>query len=78
MNDESGLPAWISVEDRMPEPDTECLVYGGSSWAKEPYVRIDTWSMQREAPVSWSSATIETGLGWDDSDYDDITHWMPL
>jgi hypothetical protein len=34
--------------------------------------------MQREAPVSWSSATIETGLGWDDSDYDDITHWMPL
>jgi hypothetical protein len=78
--DSRSLPAvgWISVEERMPEPDTECLVYGRSPWAKEPYVRIDTWSMQRECPVGWSSHTIETGYAWDDSDFDDITHWMPL
>lgn len=73
-----GVMRWIPVSERLPEPDTEVLVYGKSPWAKEPYARIDTWAMQREAPLSFSSATIETGYMWDESDFDDISHWMPL
>ena len=40
---------------------------------------MDTWGEQHEAPVSWSSATIPVGMGWDsDTDWECITHWMPL
>jgi hypothetical protein len=69
---------WISVEDRMPEPETECLVYGETKWSTEPCVCVDTWTMQREAPLSFSSATIEIGYGWDEHEYEEVTHWMPL
>lgn len=68
--------AWISVQDRMPPDDTPVLVYvpGNEMLA----VAIDQWQMQREAPLGWSSATIETGMGWGDHDYEDVSHWMPL
>jgi hypothetical protein len=69
---------WVSMEDRMPEPDTDCLVWGMPSWSHEPHVGTDRWAMQREAPLSFSSATIETGYGWDERDFDEVTHWMPL
>ena len=68
--------AWISVQDRMPPDDTPVLVYvpGNEMLA----FAIDQWRMQREAPLGWSSATIETGMGWGDHDYEDVSHWMPL
>lgn len=68
--------AWISVQDRMPPDDTPVLVYvpGNEMLA----FAIDQWQMQREAPLGWSSATIETGMGWGDHDYEDVSHWMPL
>lgn len=68
--------AWISVQDRMPPDDTPVLVYvpGNELLA----FAIDQWQMQREAPLGWSSATIETGMGWGDHDYEDVSHWMPL
>ena len=68
--------AWISVQDRMPPDDTPVLVYvpGNEMLA----FAIDQWQMQREAPLGWSSATIETGMGWCDHDYEDVSHWMPL
>lgn len=68
--------AWISVQDRMPPDDTPVLVYvpGNEMLA----YAIDQWQMQREAPLGWSSATIETGMGWGDHDYEDVSHWMPL
>jgi hypothetical protein len=50
---------WVSVAEQMPEDGTECLV------ATQGGVVIDTWRMQREAPLSFSSATIEFGLAWD-------------
>jgi hypothetical protein len=75
-----GTPLWISVDERMPEPDTECLVYGPNNWFDDqPFIAIDTWREQREAPVGFSSATVPIGLGWDDASSDDsYTHWMPL
>ena len=70
--------AWVSVNDRLPEDGTECLVI--VKYGNDPkfYRVIDTWRMQREAPVSFSSATIETGLMWDDHDFDDVLFWQPL
>jgi hypothetical protein len=68
--------AWISVQDRLPTVGEQVLVYvPNSQYGK---VQIDTWDMQREAPVSFSSATIEIGHGWDNHEFEDITHWMPL
>lgn len=69
---------WIAVEDRVPDPGTACIVYGQSRYLKAPHVRLDRWDEQREAPLSWSSATIPIGLGWDDSEWEEVTHWMPL
>lgn len=70
---------WISVHDRMPEPGTECLVWiVRNPFAKEPYVFIDTWDVLREDPIGMGGPTIETGLGWGDNEFEDISHWMPL
>lgn len=72
---------WVSVEERMPEPGTECLVWVVSSpWAQPGthYAALDTWDEQHEAPLSFSSATIPIGLGWGDHEYEDITHWQPI
>jgi len=64
---------WVPVSERLPEPDTLCIVMDSFG------VTLDTWRMQREAPVSWSAQTIETGLGWDDhADMLDVTYWMPM
>lgn len=68
---------WISVADRMPEDGTECLVVIKAADGS-PFVSTDTWQMQRECPVSFSSHTIETGMAWDNWEFEDITHWMPL
>jgi hypothetical protein len=74
----SAEPIWISVSERMPEPETDCLVWSHPSWSKHPFASVDRWGEQHEAPVAWSSATIPIGLGWDSSNFDDVTHWMPL
>ena len=73
-------PPWIKCSERMPEPGVEVLV-----WMAAPVVTggiqvaTDTWDEQYESPVSWSSATIPIGMGWDSgTDWEDITHWMPL
>jgi hypothetical protein len=74
-----GTPPWISVDERMPEAGTECLVHGPKHWLDcQPFIKIDCWDEQREAPVSWSSQTVSIGLGWNDSVFDEVTHWMPL
>jgi hypothetical protein len=70
--------AWISVEERLPESGTECLVWGRAGWEKEPSIKMDRWDEQHEAPLSFSSVTIPVGQGWDAHDDDSVTHWMPL
>jgi len=72
----AGLGGWVSVIDRFPESDGPVLVYTPQN--KCAKVWIDCWSMHREAPVSWSSATVETGFMWDGFEVDEVTHWMPL
>ena len=75
---ESIPTGWISVHDRMPEPDTRCIVWSRASWEQFPSVKLDTWCEQHEAPLSFSSATIPVGMGWNEhDDYESVTHWMP-
>jgi hypothetical protein len=70
------LQRWIPVGEGLPETGDSVLVYvPGNRHLK---VSIDQWRMQREAPVSFSSATIETGMMWDDHEFEEITHWMPM
>jgi hypothetical protein len=71
---------WVRCDERMPESSAEVLV-----WLAEPIIKggsqvaIDAWDEQYESPVAWSSATIFVGMGWDSgTDWEDITHWMPL
>jgi hypothetical protein len=70
--------SWISVADRMPEPDTECIVWSPGNAQHGPYAYLDTWREQRECPVSFSTVSVPVGLGWDSSPFKEITHWMPL
>jgi len=67
---------WIPVCERLPEIGIPVLVYT----PRTEYLQhaIDEWVIYREAPVPFSSATIETGEGWGDHDYEDVTHWQPL
>jgi hypothetical protein len=67
--------AWISVEDKMPPMDEEVLIYVPG--AKFNSVDLDTWGEIREAPVSWSSATIPVGEGWGNHEFEEVSHWMP-
>lgn len=67
------MSEWISVESRLPDNDCEVLVFH-----KTLGVLMDRWRMQAEAPLSFSSVTIETGYYWDDHEFEEISHWMPL
>ena len=69
---------WIEIEQgNLPPLGEEVLV-----WAKNPLgwgFALDCWDEQHEAPVSFSSATIPIGPGWDSgSDFYDVTHWMRI
>lgn len=67
---------WISVNERL--PDTEELVLVFVPGARYQKVGLDCWRMQHESPVEWSSVTIETGMAWDEHEFEEVTHWMPL
>jgi Lar family restriction alleviation protein len=72
------VPPWIPVTERMPEPGTECLVWKTASYWKEPFLALDRWDEQHECPVSFSTATVPIGLGWDSSDFEEVTHWVAI
>lgn len=64
---------WISCAERMPEAGREVLV-----WHVQLGLGVDMWDEQYESPVSFSSATLPVGLGWDGGwEWEDVTHWMP-
>jgi hypothetical protein len=67
---------WVRVEDRLPEKDVPVLVFTpGNDNLK---FHIDEWTTYRESPVSWSTVTVETGEGWGDHEFEEVTHWRPL
>lgn len=62
----------------VPPAGSTCLVWARSSFAKGPFYTVDNYGEQHEAPVSWSSATIPVGEGWDTFDHDDVIAWSLL
>lgn len=67
---------WISVSERLPERDVQVLVYvPGAKYSK---FQIDEWVVYREDPIGMGGPTIETGEGWGEHDYEDVTHWRTL
>ncbi|MCH8180207.1 MAG: DUF551 domain-containing protein [Proteobacteria bacterium] len=76
---EAKAGGWVSPYDSVPQPDQTVLVWSRQTWETAPSLKIDTWAMQREAPLSFSTATIETGYGWDDhEDFESVIAWQPL
>jgi hypothetical protein len=68
----------ISTQERMPKAGTRCLVFSKATWEKAASWKFDTWAEQHEAPLSFSSATVPIGLGWDEHlDAFDVTFWLP-
>ena len=67
---------WIPVHKQLPDIGQIVLAYFPHRTAMK--VDIEEMMELREAPVSFSSETMYTGIAWSESDYDDITHWMPL
>lgn len=66
---------WVSVEDRMPKPDSgEVLV-----WLSGGMYALDEWHTYREDPIGMSIIhTLDMGCMWRTFDFEDVTHWMPL
>ena len=58
---------WISVEDRLPEPMQEVLVFDGDDLV---FVRLWSWD---DGESHWYDS-----YGAIDSCGSNITHWMPL
>jgi hypothetical protein len=69
---------WVLVRERLPEIGTYCVVWKTSRHAKGQHMAIDRWGEQHEAPLAFSSETIPIGPGWDESDFDSVTHWQPI
>lgn len=67
---------WRTFPDEVPPPDTECLVE--VPFRDGTFRAVDTWEMQSECPVSWSSATVETGYGWSNYCDDEPLRWIPI
>jgi hypothetical protein len=62
------LSPWISVEDRLPEPEKEVIIL-----AKNKYIDIDHLTDDGEGGYYWWKSD-----EWICCDDDKITHWMPI
>ena len=76
---EAKAGGWVAPYDSVPQPDQTVLVWSRQTWETATSLKIDTWAMQREAPLSFSTATIETGYGWDEHEnFESVIAWQPL
>lgn len=62
---------WVSVKDRLPEPNTEVLVY---IKYPQPVLSLDT-GIKKKANIK---KLFFDGEGFVSYDYGKLTHWMPL
>ena len=69
---------WINFQDvGPPTKGTPCVVFKPHN--KFCKYSIDEWGELWESPVSWSSATLCIGEGWqEEDDMDAISHWSYL
>jgi hypothetical protein len=69
-------PQWVSVEDRMPPEGVRVLVYVPTCDLLP--IQADEWNQQREDPTGMGGPALEMGLMWDEHEFEEVTHWMPL
>ena len=74
----AGLGAWVPAHERVPATGTECVVLLRYSLDRPPFVSVDTWDVQREDPTGMGGPTLETGVGWNDSDENDVVAWIAI
>ena len=73
-----GLGAWVPTHERVPATGTECVVLLRYSLDRPPFVSVDTWDVQREDPTGMGGPTLETGVGWNDNDENDVIAWIAI
>lgn len=67
---------WISVEERLPEPNEECIVAAkvGNRMVTDSAMRVHCYNLRtQETTYAW-----EITHDWDEGEGCEITHWMPL
>ena len=71
---------WISVEDRLPEPEKDCLISNGVH-VGVGYYEAEYFAEDPEDPLQYSSDCWHqegSNLKTCNSGFADVTHWMPL
>lgn len=63
---EGQVPRWISVEERLPPPETKIYLIASHSPDGEQIVKTSVWA--------WD----EIGETGDWMNWNEVTHWMPL
>lgn len=72
------LGGWVPMSEKVPEPDTVCVVWCRYSRDTKGFATVDTWALQHEDPLGMGGPTIPTGYGWDDNYESDVLYWMAL
>ncbi|ATQ77867.1 hypothetical protein CR152_27720 [Massilia violaceinigra] len=68
---------WVSVLERRPEVGQQVIVFLSNRRFGDE-IMFDTWDEQRECPVDFSTISVPVGEGWNEHDFEEISHWMPL
>ena len=72
---QTALP-WVPVSERLPALGEEVLVYAPNDKFRQ--VAFDEWRELRECPVDFSTVSVVVGEGWQEYEFEEVTHWMPL
>ena len=70
----SNAPQWISVSERLPNPETECLIH--PNFESEYFYFTAYYGFQNDGHLSWEIEYDSHGAT--DKHYPKVTHWMPL
>lgn len=69
-------PRWVPVDERLPPEGVRVLVYVPTCGLLP--IQADEWNEQREDPLGMGGPTVSTGHMWDEHEFEEVTHWMPL
>ena len=75
--------AWVSVKDRLPEPGRYLIAVPGLEGEKGfVYMAWFTNDLHSKDPINFEGlhrpGWYDIDNEWGGSEYDDVTHWMPL
>jgi hypothetical protein len=72
------MSEWISVKDRLPNPNEKVIVYNaendGTFFARRLVSRFEWWDSVTKEYINWRWLP----YGYTNIMLDAVTHWMPL